>query len=157
MEVGNDVELIGDYFRDRYAESEPHNKAIGWKGLKIGQIIPGRAAPYKVVDHQGPIGWAPPSSLRKIIIQTVEKRVEEEFISVNFVSMGSQNIINYSVVCKESWPFSEIEKKLYEDFPEFNNSQTVFMFNAKMIERNKTLRENKIKKNSVISVFNEDV
>ena len=156
MEIGNDVELIGNYFRDSYAESEPHNKAIGWKGLKIGDIIPGRAAPYKVVDNQGPIGWAPPSSIRKITPNIVKNK-EEEFISVNFVSMGSQAIANYSVVCKQSWPFSELEKKVYEDFPEFNNSQTVFMIDAKMIEKNKTLKENKIKKNSIISVFNEDV
>ena len=156
MEVGNDVELIGDYFGDSYAETEPHSKAIGWRGLAIGQIIQGRVAPYKIVRGESVIGWAPPSSVKRIT-QNKEKGRDEEFISVNFVSMSCQDIINYSVVCKQSWPFSEIEKKLYEDYPKFNKPQTFFMINAKMIEKNKTLRENNIGKNSVISVFNNDI
>ena len=153
MQVGNDVELTGNYFGDSYAETEPHNKAIGWKGLKIGEIIQGRAAPYKIVRAGIAIGWAPPSSVRSITTQTIEKGDDEEFISVNFVSMGSQDINNYSIVCKESWPFSKLEKKLYVDFPKYNHPETFFMTNAIMIEKNKTLKENNIKKNSIISVF----
>ena len=156
MEVGNDVELTGDYFGDSYAETESHNKAIGWRGLKIGEIIPGRAAPYKIVRAGVPIGWAPPSSVKSITTQNIQKVDDEEFISVNFVSMGIQDINNYSIVCKQSWPFYELKKKLYEDYPQYNQSGIFFMFNAQMIDENKTLRENNIKKNSVISIFNNN-
>ena len=48
MNVGSPVELIGDYFGDSYAETEPHRKAIGWPRLIIGGIIGGRAAPFKI-------------------------------------------------------------------------------------------------------------
>ena len=154
MEVNNDVDLIGEYFGDSYAERAPHDKAIGWKGLKIGQIIPGRPAPYKIVREGISIGWAPPSSIKKKT-QIIQNGLDEGFISVNFVSMGSQVINNFSVVCKQSWPFSEIEKQLYEEYPEFNNPQTFFMVNAKMVEKHKTLKENNIRKNSVISVMND--
>ena len=162
MEVGNDVELIGVYYGDSYAETEPHKKAIGWSGLKLDRIIQGRAAPYLVVKNGSPIGWAPPSSVRRItqttqITQPKEKEEDEEFISVNFVSMATQDIANYSIVCKLSWPFSEVEKKLYKDFPEYNRPETIFMYGATAIEKNKTLKENKIKKNSVISVFKGDM
>ena len=171
MDIGNDVELIGVYYEDSYAETEPHKKAIGWSGLKLDRIIQGRAAPYLVVKNGSPIGWAPPSSVKKItqptpITQTTQtqtqtqtqvKAEDEKFISVNFVSMGIQDIINYSVVCKLSWPFSEVEKKLYEDFPEYNKPQTFFTIGTNRIEKNKTLKENKIVKNSVITVFKSEV
>ena len=172
MEVGNDVELIGVYYGDSYAETEPHKKAIGWSGLKLDRIIQGRAAPYLVVQNGSPIGWAPPSSIKKITpkppkppiiqqtqtqTQTQEKEEDEEFISVNFVSMATQDIANYSIVCKLSWPFSEVEKKLYKDFPEYNRPETIFMYGATAIEKNKTLKENNIKNNSKISVFGGDL
>ena len=160
MSVGNNVELVGEYFGDSYAETEPHTKAIGWKGLIIGDIIGGRAAPYKIVRDGKPIGWAPASSIRQIVqnIQTVQNvQADEEFISVNFVSMASQDIINYSIVCKQSWLFSKLEEKLYQDFPQYNKPDTYFMFNANMIERNKTLKENNIGNNSVVNVFNNDI
>ena len=151
MEVGNDVELTGIYYVDSYAEKGSSVKAIGWPGLKIGQIVPGRAAPYLVVNDEGPIGWAPLSSIKK-----KDPDPDEEFISVNFVSMGNQDIGHFSVVCKLSWPFSKIEKKLYEDFPQYNKPETFFMVNAITVEKNKTLKENKIKNNSLISVFEGD-
>ena len=166
MEVGNDVELIGNYYVDSYAEKGSSVKAIGWKGLKIGRIEPGRVAPYLVVNDRGTIGWAPPSSIKKITptppiiqqtqTQTQEKEIDEDIISVNFVSMGNQDIGHYSVICKLSWPFSKIEKKLYEDFPQYNKPETFFMVNAIKVEKNKTLKENKIKNNTLISVFGGD-
>ena len=81
---------------------------------------------------------------------------DEDIISVNFVSMGNQDIGHFSVVCKLSWPFSKIEKKLYEDFPQYNKPETFFMVNAIKVEQNKTLKENKIKNNTLISVFGGD-
>ena len=157
MNIGKNVELVGEYFGDSYAETEPHRKAIGWKGLIIGDIIQGRVAPYKIVRAGSSIGWAPASSIRQAqqniqVVQNVQ--TDEEFISVNFASMASQDIINYSIVCKQSWLFSKLEEKLYKDFPQYNNPDTYFMINANMIERNKTLKENNIRNNSVVNVFN---
>ena len=164
MNVGNNVELVGEYFGDSYAETEPHTKAIGWKGLIIGDIIGGRAAPYKIVRDGKPIGWAPASSIQVPTLhmtpqqQTVQNvQADEEFISVNFVSMGSQDINNYSIVCKQSWLFSKLEEKLYKDFPKYNKPETYFMSKANMIERNKTLKENNIGNNSIVNVFNQDI
>ena len=83
MDIGNDVELIDDYYEDSYAETVPHNKAIGWKGLKLGRIIQGRYAPYLIVRNGSPIGWAPPSSVKKItqptpIIQTAQTQTQTQ-------------------------------------------------------------------------------
>jgi hypothetical protein len=58
------VELIGPYHADADGGGGTHRAAIGWSGLKIGRIIQGKAAPYRIDDHEGPIGWAPASSFR---------------------------------------------------------------------------------------------
>jgi hypothetical protein len=58
------VELVGPYHADSYGGGGTHTAAVGWQGLKIGEIIPGRAAPYRIDRNGTAIGWAPASSLR---------------------------------------------------------------------------------------------
>ena len=58
------VELVGHYFGDSYGGGGTHTAAVGWQGLKIGDIKEGRKAPYRIDRNGTPIGWAPASSLR---------------------------------------------------------------------------------------------
>ena len=76
----------------------------------------------------------------------------EKIISVNFISMNCSDISYYSLVCKESDLFLNLEERLYRDFPKFRD-KAFFMCNTKQIDRNKTLSENNIKSNSLINVF----
>ena len=55
--------------------------------------------------------------------------------------------------CKTSDLFVRLEERLYKDFPKHRNVETFFMANAKKILRFKTLEENKIKSNDIISLF----
>ena len=41
----------------------------------------------------------------------------ERIITVNFISMGTQDIMNYSLICKNTELFVRLEERLYEDFP----------------------------------------
>ena len=77
----------------------------------------------------------------------------EEIISVNFVSMGNNDIGHYSLICKNTDLFVRLEERLYEDFPEFKNYETYFEVNTKRIKRFKTIDENKIKSKDIITVF----
>ena len=77
----------------------------------------------------------------------------EEIISVNFVSMGNNDIGYYSLICKNTDLFVRLEERLYEDFPEFKNYETYFEVNTKRIKRFKTIDENKIKSKDIINVF----
>ena len=77
----------------------------------------------------------------------------EEIISVNFVSMGNNDIGHYSLLCKNTDLFVRLEERLYEDFPEFKNYETYFEVNTKRIKRFKTIDENKIKSKDIINVF----
>ena len=43
-----------------------------------------------------------------------------------------------------------MEKKLYDEFPNYKNSQNFFMCNGFVIEKSKALKENKVKDKSSI-------
>ena len=77
----------------------------------------------------------------------------ERVIAVNFLSMGSHDIGNYNLVCKNTELFVRLEERLYEDFPQFKEYETYFEVKTKRIKRFKTLKENNIKTNDVINVF----
>ena len=77
----------------------------------------------------------------------------EKIMSINFVSMGRQDIMNYSLVCKNTDLFVRLEERLYNDFPQFKNYETYFEVNTKRIKRFKTLEENNIKNKNIINMF----
>ena len=58
------VELVGKYYGDSYGGGGEHTAAVGWQGLKIGDIKEGRKAPYRIDRNGTPIGWESASSLR---------------------------------------------------------------------------------------------
>ena len=62
--MNKSVELIGPQHGDCYGRNGTHTAAVGWKGLTIGDIKEGRAAPYRIDRNGTPIGWAPKSSIR---------------------------------------------------------------------------------------------
>ena len=77
----------------------------------------------------------------------------EKIMTVNFVSMGNQNIGHYSLACKNTDLFIRLEEQLYNDYPQFKNYETYFMVNTKRIKRFKTLEENKIRNKDIINMF----
>ena len=80
-------------------------------------------------------------------------KVGEKVISVNFISMGNQDIAHYSLVCKNTDLFVKLEERLYNEFPQFKNFETYFEVRTRRIKRFKTLDENKIKNKDLINVF----
>ena len=77
----------------------------------------------------------------------------ERIIAVNFVSMGTNDIGHYSLICKNTELFVRLEERLYEDFPQFKNYETFFEVNTRRIKRFKTLDENNIKSKDLINIF----
>ena len=85
--------------------------------------------------------------------KAISFKPEDKVISVLFMTQGNQDIINYSMPCKTKDLFVRLEERLYQDFPKYRNVETFFMVNANRILRFKTLEENKIKSNDIISLF----
>jgi len=77
-------------------------------------------------------------------------------ITVNFVSMGRNDIGHYSLICKKRDLFVKLEERLYEDFPQFKDYESYFVVNGKRIKRFKTLEQNHIKNNDIINLFTID-
>ena len=81
----------------------------------------------------------------------------EKIIAINFVSMGTQDIGHYALVCKNTDLFVRLEERLYNDFPQFKNYETYFENKTKRIKRFKTLDENEIKNKDIINIFTLDI
>jgi hypothetical protein len=92
-------------------------------------------------------------SLSNNIKDKKEKNQDEKILTVKFISMDTQEIKNYCLECRNKDLFVRLEEKLCEDFPKLKDYEIYFEINSKRILRHKTLKENNIKQNSVISVF----
>ena len=77
----------------------------------------------------------------------------EKIMSVNFVSIGKNDISNYSLPCKNSDSFELLEARLNHDYPDLKKYQTLYMVNTRKIDKLKSLEENNIKTNDIINVF----
>ena len=95
-----------------------------------------------------------PKDKSELDINNVNKKSENgKIISVLFMTQGNQDIINYSMVCRTTDLFSSLEERLYQDFPNYRNVNKIFMVRANRIFRDKTLEENNIRNNDIISLF----
>ena len=77
-----------------------------------------------------------------------ELKEDEKMLTVSFSS--STKMLHYSVICKNTDIFTNIENKLYIQYPEYKEEQTFFTVNGRAINKYYTLDENKIKDNDVI-------
>ena len=79
----------------------------------------------------------------------IELKQGEQLLTLNFSSID-QKLKNYSVICKNTDIFNNVEKKMYEDNREYYDSENYFTVNGKKIHKYKSLDENGIKNNDVI-------
>lgn len=64
--------------------------------------------------------------------------------------MTLDNKIHFSFPCKNNDKFCDIEKLLYEEYPEYKNSDNYFTLQSREINRYKSFEENKIKNGDII-------
>jgi len=72
-------------------------------------------------------------------------------IAVNFISV--EKGINHPIPCIITDLFSNLEEKLYNEFPELRQANIYFITNGNIINRNITLEQNKIKNGSQILIY----
>ena len=66
----------------------------------------------------------------------------EKLVAINFTSVDKS--INHTIICKNTAKFYEVEKELYDKYPEFEEEDNCLNFNGLKIDRWKTLEENNI-------------
>jgi len=74
----------------------------------------------------------------------------EKLISIKFISTNQD--INYTVISKNSDDFSKIEKILYDTYPKYKDSENYFLANGIIINKDRTLEENKIRNNDILTI-----
>ena len=74
----------------------------------------------------------------------------EKLISIKFVSVNQD--IDYDIIAKNTEIFSKIEHILYEKYPKYIESENYFLVHGSKLNRHKTLKENKINNNDVITL-----
>ena len=72
----------------------------------------------------------------------------EKLISIIFASTD-KNVL-YSIICKNTDKFGNIELQLYEAYPKYSESVNIFTLNGNKINRSKNLDDNKIKNHDTI-------
>ena len=74
----------------------------------------------------------------------------DKIMTVIFFSLDEN--IHFSLICKNTDKFSNIEQKLFEEYPNCQQEQYYFMANGIQINRYKTLEELQLKNSSVITM-----
>ena len=76
----------------------------------------------------------------------------EKIMSIIFISFD-QNIIS-SFICKNTDSFKYLENKFYEKYSEYKDLDNIFILNGRKINKDKSLDENIIKNNDIITIYN---
>ena len=75
---------------------------------------------------------------------------EEKLITINFISVDQQ--LNCVMIAKNTEVFTKIEADLYNKNEKYKLTENYFLVGGKKINRNLTLKDNKIKNNDVITL-----
>ena len=157
----------------RLKEAEEKNKHLEGKVINLEKDIKILKKNVEILKYENSINIDPKNKMSVVEallskdneIKELRKKLArfpfileegEKLMHIN-ITNSDYNIQNYSIICKNSDVFNQLENKLYEEFPVLKNIQTYFIFNGKIIEKYKTLEENKIKDNAVIILFKTDV
>ena len=66
-----------------------------------------------------------------------------DIIAVNFISMDGN--VHYAIIAEKNKTFAEIEEKLYQQYPQYRETNNNFLANGTQILRFKTIGQNNIK------------
>ena len=77
----------------------------------------------------------------------------EQLLNVTFITSGTNGLISYQLICKNSELFVRLEERFYNYYPQIKEYDLFFKNNNKKIKRFKTLEENNIKNKDVINIF----
>ena len=75
----------------------------------------------------------------------------EKLMLIHFISTD-QKIQNFCILCKNTDPLNSLENQLYKQYEEYADSINFFTVRGKRVSSNKTLDENGIQNNDVITL-----
>ncbi len=75
----------------------------------------------------------------------------DELMTVIFISDDQK--VHYSLICKKTDKFKDIEERLYKIYPDYSKTNNYFLANGNTINKSKTLEEIKIKNSNIITLY----
>jgi len=75
----------------------------------------------------------------------------EKLMSLIFISSNQE--IHYSIICKDSDKFTNVENLLYDEYPKYGESENFFISEGNKINKYKTLKENNLKNGSIVMLY----
>ena len=83
----------------------------------------------------------------KLPFELLEK---EKLMVLTFISEDEN--FHYSTICKNTENFARFENLIYNEYPEYSNSENIFIVHNKVINKHKSLDNNGIKNNDIITI-----
>ena len=117
------------------------NNSLTKKILELENILNNKAKSKEIIELEKEI---------KLFKSYYNFSSEDKLISINFISIFQD--INYQLIAKNSDEFSKLEKLLYDNYPKYKDTENYFLVGGKKINRNRTLRENEIKDEAIITL-----
>jgi len=74
----------------------------------------------------------------------------EKLLTIKFISIDQK--INFNTVAKNTDNFAKLEGILYDKYPKYKETENYFLVNGKKLNKHKSLEENKIKDNDVLTL-----
>ena len=62
--------------------------------------------------------------------------------------------LNFTTLCKPDTLFEDIEKKLYEIYPEYSKTENTYLYNGSIISSSKSMKDNEIENGAMIKMMN---
>ena len=75
---------------------------------------------------------------------------EEELITIKFISVDQS--INFNTFAKKTDNFRKLESSFYENYPKYKDTENYFFVNGRKVNRHRTLDENKINDNEILTL-----
>lgn len=95
--------------------------------------------------------------LKEEEIQEMKSRYPFEILKgeklISLIFMSYNNEIHYSLICKDSDKFTNVENLLYDEFPKFREAENFFISEGNKINKYKTLKENNLKNGSIVMLY----
>lgn len=122
-------------------EEKLQNNSLTKKILELENLLNNKAKSKEIIELEKEI---------KLFKSYYNFSSEDKLISINFISIFQD--INYQLIAKNSDEFSKLEKLLYDNYPKYKDTENYFLVGGKKINRNRTLRENEIKDEAIITL-----
>ncbi len=79
---------------------------------------------------------------------------ENEYILVLIIKTFDEKVI-FSLISKNTDKFIKVENEFYKEYPEYREYKGNFKLHNKLIDKNKTIEDNKLKNNNIIIFENK--